>query len=167
MLFYVFYGIIFFIIYNSKMGSMPKILLIVSCSVVLFIYIWLIVLSVGIAIQVNNIYREAYQRHLEEVDGVELNGPPTNFDEVPTLICQNYHNLSEIEWCIWMQNFKAGDIIKVLPDCFHYFHFLCIQEWFRRKKVCPLDKKPITKDAIEATKNLSEADLISKITVLS
>ena len=34
-------------------------------------------------------------------------------------------------------NVNIGDKIKIL-DCGHIYHYNCINDWFKRKKECPL-----------------------------
>ena len=129
------YGIVYFIIYKSAIINILKILLIISSSTILIIDLCLVALVIVAIVQTNQAYREAYQRYQNEAAQEAVDDTPTNFEEFPTLIWQSYHKLEDVECCIWMQNFKAGDIIKVLPDWFHYFHFLCIQEWFKYIKL--------------------------------
>ena len=121
------YGVIYFSIFNSNMTKAPKLLLIISSSVILLIDLLIILFFTVIIYQ--SLISDRSDFNVYQDEGEESN--PVNFEEVPTLIWQEYHKLGDIECCIWMQNFKSGDIIKVLPDCFHYFHFLCIQEWFK------------------------------------
>jgi hypothetical protein len=41
------------------------------------------------------------------------------------------------ECIICLDNMKIGDKIKIL-DCGHIYHYNCINDWFKRKKECPL-----------------------------
>ncbi|KAK8449166.1 hypothetical protein SEVIR_7G172000v4 [Setaria viridis] len=43
---------------------------------------------------------------------------------------------------VCLENPSVGDIIRHLP-CFHKFHKECIDEWLRRKKLCPICKSGI------------------------
>ncbi len=41
---------------------------------------------------------------------------------------------------ICLSEFKIGQSVKVL-DCNHMYHNECINEWYKRKKVCPICDK--------------------------
>ena len=41
------------------------------------------------------------------------------------------------ECIICLDNMKIGEKIKIL-DCGHIYHYNCINDWFKRKKECPL-----------------------------
>ena len=157
------YGILYYFINSSKMTYKTKNLLIISCSIILTIYICLISLVLYMVMQIQRMYRDVYNQQVNDPGIVIAFDITTSFEDLPTIIYQSYHKLDNTECWIWMQNFVSGDIIKVLPNCFHYFHFLCIQEWFKRRKWCPLDKKEITKEALEEANKLTEAELIFKI----
>ena len=41
------------------------------------------------------------------------------------------------ECIICLENMKTGDKIKIL-ECGHIYHNECINDWFKRKKECPV-----------------------------
>ena len=52
-------------------------------------------------------------------------------------------NKFKIKECnICLDEYKVGDKISYLP-CFHYFHYICIKEWIKKSKQCPLCKNEI------------------------
>ena len=48
---------------------------------------------------------------------------------------------------ICLEDFKNGDNVSFLP-CTHFFHFKCINSWFKNKNICPLCKKEITQSLV-------------------
>ncbi|CAN8313158.1 unnamed protein product [Cochlearia groenlandica] len=38
---------------------------------------------------------------------------------------------------ICLDDYVAGDVVRVLPQCGHEFHALCIDKWFRLGSTCP------------------------------
>ncbi|XP_047066385.1 uncharacterized protein LOC124674386 isoform X1 [Lolium rigidum] len=56
-----------------------------------------------------------------------------------------FQSASTEEPCaVCLENPSVGDTIRTLP-CFHKFHKDCIDEWLRRKKLCPVCKCGITR----------------------
>uniref|UniRef100_A0ACD5UTJ3 Uncharacterized protein n=1 Tax=Avena sativa TaxID=4498 RepID=A0ACD5UTJ3_AVESA len=56
-----------------------------------------------------------------------------------------FQSTSTEEPCaVCLENPSVGDTIRTLP-CFHKFHKDCIDEWLRRKKLCPVCKCGITR----------------------
>ncbi len=54
---------------------------------------------------------------------------------------------------ICLLDFQKDDEITPLPcDEKHYFHSPCIESWLKNNNICPLCKKPITKEALEQQK---------------
>ena len=39
---------------------------------------------------------------------------------------------------ICLSEYRTKDTLRTLPDCFHYFHSDCIDEWLRMNSTCPL-----------------------------
>lgn len=39
---------------------------------------------------------------------------------------------------VCLSEFADGEVIRLLPECMHYFHAACIDEWLRTRATCPL-----------------------------
>uniref|UniRef100_A0A0E0MIC7 RING-type domain-containing protein n=1 Tax=Oryza punctata TaxID=4537 RepID=A0A0E0MIC7_ORYPU len=39
---------------------------------------------------------------------------------------------------VCLSDFADGEVIRLLPECMHYFHAACIDEWLRTRATCPL-----------------------------
>ncbi|XP_019095492.1 PREDICTED: RING-H2 finger protein ATL80 [Camelina sativa] len=38
---------------------------------------------------------------------------------------------------ICLEDYVAGDVVRVLPQCGHEFHAICIDKWFQLGSTCP------------------------------
>ena len=45
---------------------------------------------------------------------------------------------------ICLENAIEGAKVKQMPSCLHQFHVECIDEWLRRKAVCPYCRKEVS-----------------------
>ena len=65
-------------------------------------------------------------------------------NELPEIPITNFENLHEDnKKCnICFAEFKNGDKVIFLP-CLHFYHSLCIKEWFKAKNICPNCKSEI------------------------
>ena len=45
---------------------------------------------------------------------------------------------------ICFEEYTAESEIVLIKNCKHFFHYACLNQWFKTKKTCPLDRKPIT-----------------------
>jgi len=50
---------------------------------------------------------------------------------------------AEKECAICKEEFKTGDMLKLLPCC-HRFHAACIDQWLRQKRLCPICRIEVT-----------------------
>ena len=51
------------------------------------------------------------------------------------------NNKYNMDYCvICLGNFKNGEKLRKL-SCFHIFHIKCINDWYKKKKSCPVDNK--------------------------
>jgi len=48
--------------------------------------------------------------------------------------------VEEMESCcsICLSDYKESEVVRVIPDCGHMFHAVCIDQWFRRHDTCPV-----------------------------
>jgi len=53
------------------------------------------------------------------------------------------------ECTICMKKYKAGSQVKMLPQCLHIFHAKCIDQWFRLKGTCPVDRENVTTNLVK------------------
>ncbi|KAM6557707.1 hypothetical protein CsatB_004726 [Cannabis sativa] len=59
--------------------------------------------------------------------------PKRLFGESRRLLKSDYNSCS-----ICLTEYQANDIVRTLPNCFHYFHSNCIDEWLRLNASCPI-----------------------------
>lgn len=45
---------------------------------------------------------------------------------------------SPVDCAVCLENFKAGDRCRLLPNCTHSFHAQCIDSWLLRTPICPI-----------------------------
>ncbi|PQQ16769.1 hypothetical protein Pyn_28152 [Prunus yedoensis var. nudiflora] len=43
---------------------------------------------------------------------------------------------------ICLGTYKSKETLRTIPECNHYFHANCIDEWLRRSATCPLCRNP-------------------------
>lgn len=49
---------------------------------------------------------------------------------------------------ICLSDYTESEVVRVMPDCGHMFHAVCIDQWLRRHATCPLCRtSPIPKSA--------------------
>ena len=168
-IFLALYGVIFYIIkrkrFHNKIG---RTLVIVWSSVILMFWLmaWLFTIFMW---KMHHEMVASYHARLEEIeehDDAEVI-PFDNsitFDHLPSIIYNKYLDISSNTWCIWLCEYEDGDVLKVLPDWFHHFHLSCIKQWFSTRKWWPIDKKRVTREAIQAARSLNtEQKLFAKI----
>ncbi|XP_020597887.1 RING-H2 finger protein ATL56-like [Phalaenopsis equestris] len=44
---------------------------------------------------------------------------------------------------VCLEGFREGDWCRVLPDCKHSFHRICVDRWLERSKSCPLCRRSV------------------------
>ena len=72
--------------------------------------------------------------------------PAPNYFEVRTSGGLTYRQILNIsstvadysfDCSICLEEVEAGEIVKVLPGCFHMFHTRCIEPWLLQSSQCP------------------------------
>jgi Ring finger domain len=64
---------------------------------------------------------------------------------IPTVSYQKPKELGVLHVCaVCLTEFKEGEKTRVLPNCLHFFHVNCIDEWLCKNANCPLCRSPIT-----------------------
>ncbi|OEL17343.1 hypothetical protein BAE44_0021638 [Dichanthelium oligosanthes] len=43
---------------------------------------------------------------------------------------------------VCLGEFASGDVLRVLPECAHAFHQLCVDRWLRLRPTCPVCRSP-------------------------
>lgn len=43
-----------------------------------------------------------------------------------------------VDCAVCLENFKIGDVCRLLPNCGHSFHVQCIDSWILQTPVCPI-----------------------------
>ena len=89
--------------------------------------------------------------------------PREYFDKIPTIIYEPFSNLKFKDWAIWLMDYQAEDIIKVMPVCFHTFHSEWIKIWLSNNSTWPFCRNEFTRNDIERCKNMSEEELYRHI----
>jgi Ring finger domain len=66
---------------------------------------------------------------------------------IPTVAYRKPKELGVFHVCaVCLTEFEEGEKTRVLPNCLHFFHVDCIDEWLCKNANCPLCRSPITKD---------------------
>uniref|UniRef100_A0A0E0KSQ8 RING-type domain-containing protein n=1 Tax=Oryza punctata TaxID=4537 RepID=A0A0E0KSQ8_ORYPU len=78
---------------------------------------------------------------LDENNHQHAGASESQINNLPQSVIQS-NNIEE-PCAVCLENPSIGDTIRRLP-CFHMFHKECIDEWLRRKKLCPVCKSGIT-----------------------
>ncbi|KAA8540834.1 hypothetical protein F0562_024797 [Nyssa sinensis] len=117
---------------------------------VMEIVISVILLFVGIAVLViihvcivGRAFGRSYNNGTIVVEMSSRRSPSMSKDDIKKLPCFDY-NLEEegerspVDCAVCLENFKLGDKCRLLPNCKHSFHALCIDSWLLKTAVCPI-----------------------------
>ncbi|CAN6235598.1 unnamed protein product [Urochloa humidicola] len=78
---------------------------------------------------------------LDENNHQHTGASESQINNLPQSVVQSNNTIEE-PCAVCLENPSVGDTIRHLP-CFHKFHKECIDEWLRRKKLCPICKSGI------------------------
>lgn len=82
-----------------------------------------------------------------------LPGPPVGLDaaaidKLPIVlhggVASRVEEAGECSICLGA--FEDGEKVKVLPQCGHCYHCLCVDQWLVNRSVCPLCRAPLRVD---------------------
>ncbi|TKY73486.1 RING-H2 finger protein ATL47 [Spatholobus suberectus] len=114
------------------------------------VVISLIILFVGIAILVVIhicIVGRAFRGQDEGTQGQSSNSMKRmfggdNIGDLKNLPCFVYEEPegggSLVDCAVCLENFKVGDVCRLLPNCSHSFHVQCIDSWILQTPICPI-----------------------------
>lgn len=114
------------------------------------IVISLVILFVGIAILVvlhvcivGRAFRGNNNNHGHDeehsMSGMKRMFGGDNIGDLKKLPCFEYSEGAERGECaICLENFKVGDVCRLLPNCGHTFHAVCIDSWILQTPFCPI-----------------------------
>ncbi|KAH7857110.1 hypothetical protein Vadar_009113 [Vaccinium darrowii] len=64
---------------------------------------------------------------------------------------------SQMECAVCLENFKVGEMCRLLPNCQHSFHAQCIDSWLSKRAICPVCRTgAIPVNTGEQSRNLEE-----------
>ena len=66
--------------------------------------------------------------------GYLLNKIPRRTHKVSEMTTEELANPTQCPVCL--MPFEEGEEVATLPDCLHEYHWECIQEWFKQRKIC-------------------------------
>ena len=112
------------------------------------IAISLVLLFVGIAILVLIhvcIVGRAFRRESEGGNQIQRGGIGTKrmcSEDLKRLPSFDYKEVekeaSMVECAVCLENFKVGELCRLLPSCNHSFHVHCIDPWLVKTPICPI-----------------------------
>lgn len=118
---------------------------------VMEIMISLILLFVGIAVLVVIhvcIVGRAFGRGNQALNMVQRNSiigtKRMSAEDLKMLPCFDYMankekgSSSPMDCAVCLENFKAGDKCRLLPNCGHSFHAQCVDSWLLKTPICPI-----------------------------
>ena len=83
-------------------------------------------------------------RHLQEMPGGQSKGVDQKIlDTIPILSYSTKKGADQIECVVCLGELEEGDMVRLLPNCRHEFHVLCIDKWFMAHSNCPVCRSPI------------------------
>lgn len=59
-------------------------------------------------------------------------------NSLPTFVCGSENQESPPECAVCLSEFQDGETGRILPECKHGFHAVCIDSWLRSHRDCPL-----------------------------
>ncbi|GLJ32512.1 hypothetical protein SUGI_0654210 [Cryptomeria japonica] len=69
-------------------------------------------------------------------------------EALPTFECKSFDGfVKEGQECVvCLSEFEDSEIVKLLPNCCHYFHKECIEIWFLSHSFCPICRTRVHPD---------------------
>ncbi|KAG5035588.1 hypothetical protein AAZX31_04G164800 [Glycine max] len=141
------------------------------------IVISLIILFVGIAILVvihvcvvGRAFRGNNNEEEEEGTHRSINAMKRMFGgdsvgDLKNLPCFPYEEPKEstkgccglVDCAVCLENFKVGDVCRLLPNCSHSFHVQCIDSWILQTPVCPICRTWVHSPVVREQSAVSES----------
>ena len=63
----------------------------------------------------------------------------------------------EVECAVCLENFRAGERCRLLPNCKHSFHIQCIDSWLSKTAACPICRRDASLVKIGSSRDAAAA----------
>ncbi|GLU20697.1 hypothetical protein SLE2022_368830 [Rubroshorea leprosula] len=111
---------------------LSMVLLFVGIAVLMVIHIYLVVSA----------FRRAYEDGWVVRRSIHTRTKRMSIEELKKLPCFEYKEAktgsSAVDCVVCLENFRSGDMCKLLPSCNHSFHAECIDSWLSQTPLCPI-----------------------------
>ncbi|KAL2935990.1 RING-H2 finger protein ATL65 [Bienertia sinuspersici] len=61
---------------------------------------------------------------------------------------------------VCLETFKVGDNCRLLPNCQHYFHVYCVDEWLMKSPFCPICRTCTAFVAAKLSPKVGSSDIV-------
>ncbi|KAK4279481.1 hypothetical protein QN277_011257 [Acacia crassicarpa] len=77
--------------------------------------------------------------------------PKLSYSEMKNSSYYNIEDPSNSSSCsICLADYKEDDMLRLLPDCGHLFHLLCVDPWLKVHNTCPICRTRTSSSSVKA-----------------